>query len=360
MNKNLKMRGALIGAGDVSQFHLEAWARIPDAEIVAIADLSLERAYKRAGDFGIPSASVHSDISELLRKQENLTFVDITAGPDVQIPLIAHAAEHGLHILCQKPPAESLSEAKKSIEVCDRNGVVLCVNENWRWRPWYRELKRVLSGGVIGRVVYANFFAHGPGWLPGEKRDPPSRFYRWPRAILFDYGIHLVDVNRFLFGEPLKVFAQLGSINEAIKGEERAIVIYKFPTLSSLIDISWSSYSTWGQAKRKGPLVEAVRIEGDKGTVELIPMRGEPDRIRITTKDGILDSPAYRGEPFEHYIGSYIDTQKHFIDSIRENITPETSAHVYYYTLAAMLAAYRSAELDQVVAINEFIAWQED
>jgi predicted dehydrogenase len=360
MKKKRKLRGALIGAGDVSRFHLEAWARIPDADIVAIADPSLERAFKRACDFGIPSTSVHADTKELLNEQENLAFVDITAGPDVQSPLIAYAAGHGLHILCQKPPAESLSEAKQSIEICDQNGVLLCVNENWRWRPWYRELKRVLSEGVIGIVVYANFFAHGPGWLPGEKRDPSHRFYRWPRAILFDYGIHLIDIIRFLFGEPEKVYAQIGSINTTIKGEERAVAMYKYPELTSLLDISWSSYATWGQAKRRGPLVEAVRIEGDKGTVELIPMQGEPDRIRITTQEGVSDSPAYEGDPFDNYIGSYVGAQEHFIASISENKIPETAAHNYYRTLAAMLAAYRSAELDQVVAIDEFISWQEN
>jgi predicted dehydrogenase len=233
------------------------------------------------------------------------------------------------------------------------------VNENWRWRPWYRILKRIIGEGVIGEPVYANFFAHGPGWLPGEKRDPTHRFYRWPRAILFDYGIHLVDISRFLFGEPDKVFAQTRSISTSIKGEERAIAIFIYPDLTSLLDISWSSYATWGQAKRKGPLVESVRIEGDTGTIELIPMQGEPDRIRITTQEGVSDSPAYEGDPFDHYIGSYVGAQEHFIASINEKKIPETAAQIYYRTLAAMLAAYRSAELDQVVAINEFISWQE-
>jgi predicted dehydrogenase len=71
------LKGALIGAGNVTPFHLQAWERIPQAIIVAIADPDLKRAQTRAQEFGIDPGRVFASLSDLLQAEEGLDFMDI-------------------------------------------------------------------------------------------------------------------------------------------------------------------------------------------------------------------------------------------------------------------------------------------
>jgi predicted dehydrogenase len=239
------------------------------------------------------------------------------------------------------------------IQACQQAEVVLNINENWRWRPWFRMIKQMIAEGKIGRPVYARFFAHGPSWLPGIKRED-HRFRRWKRVILYDWGIHHIDVLRFLFGEADSVYARLAGLNPELIGDDRAIVMLAFGDLTGLVDLSWSSYAPWGRVNRKDHNVEDVRIEGDAGTIALVPDLVKGDLIRLTTVEGEWEQPAYDCEPLEAYERSYVTTQGHFIECLLDGVTPETHALDNYETLAITLAAYHSAESNQVIKIAEY------
>jgi predicted dehydrogenase len=347
------LRGALIGAGDVTVFHMQAWKRISQAEIVAIADPDLENAQQRAAESGIGSNHIYPSLSDLLAVEGNLDFVDIAAPPDTHLDLVKIAAPRGIHILCQKPFAPSLSQARQMIQICEQAGVLLGVNENWRWRSWYRKLRQMIRDGAIGRVFYARLFAHNSYWLPG-RNDPGHRFLSWPRVILYDMGVHYADIFRFLFGEADSVYARLARLNNNLKGDDRAVVVINFGDLTAIIDLSWSSYAPWGHHSRTGPCVEDLRIEGDQGALSLVPDPQNGDRIRLTTDNDQQELPAYQGDPFEAYKSSYVAAQAHFIDCLLNGRTPETSGRDNLESLAIILAAYHSAAVNQVVKLSEF------
>lgn len=350
------LNGALIGAGNVTSFHLQAWGRIPQADIVAIADLDLERARTRAQEFGLDPGRVFASLSDLLQAAEGLDFVDIATPPRAHCELTKLAAAHGLHVLCQKPFALSLAEAQAMIEACHRAGVVLDINENWRWRPWYRTIKQMISQGKIGRPIYARFFAHGSFWLPGRARPPDHRhrLHGMKRVVFFDWGIHHVDVLRFLFGEADTVYARMARLSPQLVGEDRAVVILAFGEVTALIDISSSSFAPWGATNRIRHNVEDVRIEGDAGTITLVPDPNRGDLIRLTTAQGEWEQPAYDCEPLEAYLRTYIAAQSHFVECLLSDRTPETAGEDNYKTLAVTLAAYHSAEHNMVVSVQDY------
>lgn len=352
MNKS-PLRGALIGAGAVTQYHLQAWDRIPQAQIVAIADPNLENAHSRAAEFGITPQRVYPNLEELLKGNSGLDFVDLATPPESHLELVRTAAGHRLAINCQKPFAPSLQEARQMIEICEQEGVLLNVNENWRWRSWYRNLRQMIQDGAIGRSVYARLFAHSSFWLPGITH-PDHRFLDWPRVVLFDMGIHYADIFRFLFGEAESVYARLEQLNANLQGEDRAVVVINFSGLTAILDLSWSSFAPAGHHNRYGPSVEDLRIEGDRGTLELIPDQQRGDRIRLTTVEGQQDQSAYDGDSFKAYLNSYVAAQRHFIDCLIDRETPETSGRDNLETLAIVLAAYHSAETNQVIKLSEF------
>src|SRR5436190_19696532 len=92
-----RLRGALIGAGYFSQFHLDAWARVPDAEIVAVCDTDETRARDAARRAG--AAGVYSAVDDLFSR-ESLDFVDIATPPASHLDLCARAGAAGIHVLC--------------------------------------------------------------------------------------------------------------------------------------------------------------------------------------------------------------------------------------------------------------------
>src|SRR5579863_3510770 len=105
----------MIGCGFFARNHVEAWRRIPNAEIVAACDVSLERARAAAG-------RAYTSAEEML-KAEDLDFVDIVTRSTTHLELISPAAERGLAIICQKPMAPDWETACRMVEVSERHGV---------------------------------------------------------------------------------------------------------------------------------------------------------------------------------------------------------------------------------------------
>lgn len=344
------LRGAMLGCGHVALFHLRAWARIEGVTIVALANRTVGKAEARAREFGIPLEQVYSDYRELLDK-EGLDFVDIATAPNIHRQQVEAAAARGLHVLCQKPFAPTLDDAQAMIAAGDRAGVLFSINENWRWRSWYREVKRLLDEGTIGRPRYVRLYRHSNSTLPHPDGSLPALFIKQPytaemnRLIFYEWGVHLVDVLRFLLGEVTRVHARMDRVSPLCKGEDRAIVTLEVGGVTGLIDISWATV----EPETRFSQLEQVTIEGDEGTIELLPDQG--DILRVTTKSETSQRPAFDVAPEEAYQASYTVAQRHFIECLREGRSPETVASDNIKTLAATFAAYESAARKQEVAL---------
>lgn len=348
----MNLRGALLGCGHVAAFHLRAWAQIEGVEIVALANRTVGKAEARAREFGIPLEHVYSDYRELLEK-EAIDFVDIATAPHIHRQQVEAAAAHGLHVLCQKPFAPTLEDARAMIAACERAGVLLSINENWRWRSWYREVKRLLDEGVIGRPRYMRIARHSNGALPRPDGSlPPVFIYQsytmdMERLILYEWGIHLIDVLRFLFGDVTSVYARMDKVSPLCKGEDRALLVLEVGGITGLIDISWATVDR----KERRSQLERVTLEGDAGTIHLLP--DEDDTLQITTRSGTQRWPAFDVTPEAAYQASYTAAQRHFIECLREGRVPETEARDNLKTLAATFAAYEAADKNQVIYVCE-------
>jgi len=351
------LRGALFGAGSVSRHHMLAWKEISGVSIVAIANRTRERAIALGNEFGIDDRHIYENYQTLL-EQEDLDFVDIATAPHLHSEQVIAAAGKGVQILCQKPFATSLEEAHHMVEVCERARVRCVVHENWRWRPHYRRLKQMLSDSVIGPLENATFHYHGDDVLPESGGGLPTLLVRqpytaqMPRLILFEWGIHLIDVMRFLFGEVRGVSAKTESKSPLVQGEDRAVVELEFASgMTGTIDISWSTAIPQSERLVRGQ-VESLRIEGALGSLELVPQAC--DELRITTADlSTRCKPANAGMTrAEVYQQSYFDNLKHFVTSLQTQSPAENEARENLKTLAVVMAAYDSAEQGQPVVLN--------
>jgi predicted dehydrogenase len=363
------LRGALVGTGSIAPYHLTAWQRIPGVQIVALCNRTVEKARTLAERFAVDVAHVYADLDDMLARESNLQFVDIATAPDLHRSQTEAAARRGLHVLCQKPMAPSLEDAQAMLGACQASSVLLSVNENWRWRRWYRQVQQHLSQGALGRLRYVRITSHHNVTLDRADRLEPPLLERqaytraMPRLIVFEWGIHIIDTLRMLLGDPHWIHAHMARVSPHCAGEDRALMTLGFGEVVACLDLSWASHTPDALPS----LLEEALFEGDSGSLALIPNRGDGDCLRLTRPLPVEHAPFDRGRAWSPmvtqvwpahdgdiaaaYQASYDAAHKHFIDCLRAGRLPETHAGDNLKTLRAVFAAYQSAAENRVVVL---------
>ncbi len=83
--------------------------------------------------------------------------MDIATRPDAHLALVKLAAANRAQVICQKPMAETWEDCLAMVEHCRTANVRLLIHENWRWQPWYREVKKLIDAGDFGRIFHLGF-----------------------------------------------------------------------------------------------------------------------------------------------------------------------------------------------------------
>jgi predicted dehydrogenase len=338
------LQGALIGCGYVSRFHLDAWAKIEEARLIALCDLDQER-LELAGS-KVAGARLYTDPAKLFENEETLDFVEICTRPDSHRELVEMAARYNVDILCQKPAAAVRPALKAMIEACISTDTRLMIHENWRFRPWYRALRTEIDSGSIGRPIRLRISHRDTRALrPDGFADQPY-LRTTPRLILLEMGCHLIDTARYLIGEVQTVSATIGRFGRENVGEDVAMLsLYFAGGCLGLLDMSWCAPADC--ARSEWALNETV-AEGTGGTIKLLP-------------DGSLEwiSPSGRRErkpvnlpPDDQvYLEGFVAAQRHFIDGLLSGAEHETRASNALKTMEVVWAAYRSAEEGRTLAV---------
>ncbi|MGI9473931.1 MAG: Gfo/Idh/MocA family protein, partial [Rubripirellula sp.] len=222
-----KLRGVVVGAGYFSQFHFDGWSRLDDIEIVGVCDFDLERAEQAVKTYDAGSA--YRDVATMLER-EKPDFIDIVTRPDSHLALVTLAAKHGIPAICQKPLAPTYEESCEIVRVAQAAELPLMVHENFRFQPWYREIKRQLEAHAIGDRLHSISFRcrTGDGWQSDAYMARQPYFREMPKFLIFETGVHFIDTFRYLGGEIDGVFASLRTLNDDIVGEDAGTVLFEF------------------------------------------------------------------------------------------------------------------------------------
>lgn len=336
-------RGAVIGCGYFARNHLHAWAGLPGVRIAAVCDRDQGRAETAAAIVG--GAAVHTDADAMLAA-EDLDFVDIVTTVEDHRSLVELAAARGVGAICQKPFAATFEDAEAMVAACAAAGVPLMVHENFRWQAPLRAVAAAIGQGAIGRPNYARLsFRHGFDIYADQ---PYLRTE--PRLAILDLGIHLLDVARALLGEATRLHCRTQRIDPCVAGEDAAtIALDHRDGAVSLVDFCFSTKVV------PDPFPQTiVRVEGDRGTVELFP--GHRLRIsgdgRMEERDVTPPVPPW-GTPGRHLIqDSVIEIQRHWLDALAGGRPLATSGADNLRTLDLVFAAYDSAESGRAVAVG--------
>lgn len=215
------------GTGYFSQFHYEAWTRLANVKIVGVNNRTIEKAQEFAKTYSIRHSS--DDLDALLQNCQ-ADILDIITPPETHLASVKLAAKYGLDVICQKPFGVDLEQAQAMVDIAQQAGIKLVVHENFRFMPWYRAIKKVLHDKILGEVLNVCFkLRPGDGQGPNAYLARQPYFQDMPKFLVHETAIHIVDTFRFLFGEPLNVFAKLRRCNPHIKGEDAGLILFEFP-----------------------------------------------------------------------------------------------------------------------------------
>ncbi len=337
------MKGALIGCGFFAQNHLHAWRDIEGVDIVALCDSDNTRLQTTAQAFDI--TRTYNDAAAMLA-QGRFDFIDIATTVSSHRSLVEMAAAAGVHIICQKPFAENMEDARAMVAAAQLAEKTLMVHENFRWQSPVQAALHVVKSGAIGDPFFCRIsFRSGYDVFTGQPYLAEGK-----RFIIEDLGIHILDIARAFAGDVKHLAATTKRINPDIQGEDVAtILLQHLGGATSVVDCSYAT-------KRMPETFPQTLLEIDcvSGTLRLDA--GYQLTVQSTAETRSDVSPpllSWAEKPWHNIQESVQSIQQHFVDSISTGTEPQTSGADNLKTLALVEAAYRSASHASMIKISD-------
>ena len=328
------MRFAVFGAGFWARHQLAAWKELGGVECAALCDRAREKAEALGEEFRI--RAIYDDPEELLDREE-IDFMDVITDVDSHARFVGLAAERRIPVICQKPMAPSLAEAETMVEDCRSAGIPFYVHENWRWQRPIRELKRIMNAGALGAPFRASISM--VSGFPVFRNQP--FFKQLDRFILMDMGSHILDVARYLFGEPRSVYCQAHRIHADIKGEDAATVMLQTDAITVTCNLGYAE----NYLERDHFPQTFIFVEASKGSLELAPDYWVRETNASGTTAEQYPPPHYEWADPDYDVvhSSMVPCMANLVQGLRGEAAPETTGADNLKTVRLVFAAYDSA-----------------
>ena len=196
-----KVKVALIGAGNIANTHLDSYMKNPNVEVYAICDINESRLKETADKYNLSRR--YTDVDTMLGEiGAELDAADVCVWNCNHAKCSIKALEAGLNVLCEKPMAYSAAEAEAMIEASKKSGKLLMIGFVLRFSDEAKISKDFIDKGYIGDIYYAKaqyLRRHGNpgGWFCDKSRSGGGP--------VIDIGVHVIDLTRYLMGNPKPV-----------------------------------------------------------------------------------------------------------------------------------------------------------
>ena len=327
------MKNIRIGIISFAHMHANSYAAavkaLAGAELVAIADEDRLRGEDAAKRFG---ASYYADYRQMLAL--DIDAVIVTSENVRHLQMVEDAARAKKQVLCEKPIATTVADAKRMIATCREQGVILQTAFPVRFSPPVRRAREVVQAGQIGKVVAIRGTNHGRnpgGWFA-------DRALSGGGAVL-DHTVHVIDLMRWFTGSEVKsVYAEVDTCFTSGDIDDVGLLTLEFENgIIASHDPSWSrtsSFPTWGDV-----------------TMEIVGTGGVT-RLDALAQHMTLHSEAKHHTSYEPWGDSFDDGLiADFVDCVREKRAPSISGEDGLRALEVALAAYESARTGRPVTL---------
>jgi len=250
-----KVKIGLVGCGSAVWMFMSIEKYTPICEFTAIMDSDVKKLEEIKKQYGIEQS--YTDYDEFLRKS-GIDAVIIASPPNYHCEQTIKAARKGIHVLCEKPMAPSISECMEMIKACRENNIILMVGFMKRFDKSMIKVKQLIDSGELGSIHQITTkwsWWQGDGGICWRDLIPAGG------GLYQDHGSHVTDLCRWWLGEIDIVSAEINVIMEGREVEDNATVMYKHKT--GAVSVHLQSRLTHKE------LTEYYLIDGSRCSLEL-------------------------------------------------------------------------------------------
>lgn len=332
------VRVAVVGVGRIGLTHAENLAhRVLGARLVAVTTRKQERAdeaRRRCGD-----VAVYPTLDALLTEAEGLDAVVISSSTSAHADNVEQCAAAGLHMLCEKPLALSLTDCDRAIAAVERAGVKLMVGHVRRFDAGYAGAKRMIERGAIGSPVV--FRA-----ISGDVDPPPPSFANpaVSGGLILDAMYHDLYLARWLMDSAIvRAYAEGGALVDEGVGSvgdvDNAVVCLRFAN-GTMGTLTVSRTTRYGHDLR-------VEVIGDQGATQVGTLRQTP--VRLLDKQGVHHDMA-RTTP-DRLGEAFVTMMRAFVDCIVNDAPSPVPGQDSRATVAVGIAATRAMHENRAIDV---------
>ena len=328
-----KIRWGLIGASTIGREWVIDAMRQTGGEIASVFSTDSQRGAAYASEFGISRST--TDLNDLLNSPIDAVYISTTN--DLHTHQCIAAAKAGKHILCEKPLATNVADARSMVNICKSANVVLATNHHLRGAATHRAMRDAIKAGKVGRplaikVVHAGYL---PVHLQGWRLTNPAA----GAGAILDLTVHDADLMRFIINDDAaSVSATVQNSGMAIAGVEDAamgVITFRSGILGQFHDGFTTKY-----------VQTSVEVHGDSGSLVATNCM-----TQAPIGDVLLRTAGGEAKLQLQHENLYVRTINAFTSTIAGNGEPLSTGEDGVASLAIALAALESARTRSVVNI---------
>lgn len=264
-----KIKVAIIGTGSISNNHIKGYLANPNVELYAFCDINEKQLHMMGEKYGI--TRLFTDKDEMLKLPE-IDAVSVCTWNSQHAPCTIAALNAGKHVLCEKPMALNAKEAEEMKAAAEKNGKLLMIGFVRRYGNDCKILQDFISKDFFGDLYYAKATYLRRDGNPGGWFGDKARSGGGP---LIDLGVHVIDLVRYLSGNP-KPVSVYGATFQKLFNREGSIGRTKYLS-SSATDHDICDVEDLASAMIRFDNGEVLAVEAafslnlkkDTGTIEL-------------------------------------------------------------------------------------------
>ncbi|MFO1444385.1 Gfo/Idh/MocA family oxidoreductase [Bacillus sp. Bva_UNVM-123] len=214
---------AIVGMGHIANKHIEAIDKAENANVYAICDTNPARL-----EIDNPNVKKYTDLHNMLKENPDIHVVNICVPSGLHAPLTKIVAEHGRHIIVEKPMSLKLQEAEEMMRYAKENNVKLAVVHPNRFRPAVQKLKEQMDKGAFGKLSHANATVR---WNRNQAYYDQAEWRgtkEFDGGVLMNQAIHDLDLMLWLMGPVESVQAMAATRLRKIETEDVAAAVVQF------------------------------------------------------------------------------------------------------------------------------------
>jgi len=350
-----KIKIGIIGTGSISEQHIEAYQNNENVELYAFCDINEERLKFMADKYKI--TRTFTDMNEMLSLKE-IDAVSVCTWNSAHAPCTIAALNAGKHVLCEKPMSVSQEDAQAMKEAAEKNSKLLMIGFVRRYGNDCGILKEFIESDYFGEIYYAKATYLRRNGNPGGWFGDKSRSGGGP---LIDLGVHVIDLVRFLMGNPKPVSVYGATFKKLddrrnIKGKKQYIA--SRTTNNDICDVEDLASAMIRFDNGALLSIEAsfsLNIKKDEGKIELFGTKGgaklDPELELYTEVNDYMADVKLDAETSLSFDGLFAKEIDHFVSCITDKIPCKSPAQDGIEIMAILDAIYESAATGHEVVL---------